>query len=176
MAGSENYRVAASSDFDDSGIPMFDILVYLFENYLHAEACPESEQLARKLTAAGFEEEEISEALEWFSGLRAADNAVAMIGTPTPGSIRIYAPEELSCLSAVCRGFLSFLESAGMIDPLIRERIIERAMALSGFNLTLHRFKVIVLMVQWQQDCQFDTLMLDELLNDSDEEGWLQSH
>jgi Smg protein len=49
---------------------MFDILVYLFENYVHADACPEPAQLARKLTAAGFEEEEITEALEWLSGLR----------------------------------------------------------------------------------------------------------
>ena len=38
---------------------MFDILVYLFENYVHADACPEPAQLARKLSAAGFEEEEI---------------------------------------------------------------------------------------------------------------------
>ena len=30
---------------------MFDILVYLFENYVHADACPEPAQLARKLTA-----------------------------------------------------------------------------------------------------------------------------
>ena len=49
---------------------MFDILVYLFENYVHADACPEPAQLARKLTAAGFEEDEIAEALEWLSGLR----------------------------------------------------------------------------------------------------------
>ena len=33
---------------------MFDILVYLFESYIHADACPESDQLARKLSAAGF--------------------------------------------------------------------------------------------------------------------------
>ena len=50
---------------------MFDILVYLFETYVHAGACPESDQLARKLSAAGFEEEEISEALSWLDGLRA---------------------------------------------------------------------------------------------------------
>ena len=31
---------------------MFDILVYLFENYVHADAAPETgTQLARKLTA-----------------------------------------------------------------------------------------------------------------------------
>ena len=37
---------------------MIDILVYLFENYL-PDACPEPALLARKLSAAGFEQEEI---------------------------------------------------------------------------------------------------------------------
>jgi hypothetical protein len=41
---------------------MIDILVYLFENY-PPDACPEPAALARKLTAAGFETEEISAAL-----------------------------------------------------------------------------------------------------------------
>lgn len=54
---------------------MFDILVYLFENYVHADACPEPAQLARKLTAAGFEEDEIADALEWLSGLRQLSDA-----------------------------------------------------------------------------------------------------
>ena len=49
---------------------MFDILVYLFENFFHADAYPEPEQLALKLSAAGFEDEEISEALQWLDELQ----------------------------------------------------------------------------------------------------------
>ena len=37
---------------------MFDILVYLFENYVHADACPEPAQLARKLTAEDLEDKQ----------------------------------------------------------------------------------------------------------------------
>jgi Smg protein len=33
---------------------MFDILVYLFENYYTPEACPSAEVLAKRLAAAGF--------------------------------------------------------------------------------------------------------------------------
>ena len=47
---------------------MIDILVYLFENYL-PDACPEPEVLARKLSAAGFGSDDISEALSWLDGL-----------------------------------------------------------------------------------------------------------
>lgn len=149
---------------------MFEILVYLFENYVHAGACPESEQLARKLSAAGFEDDEISEALEWLSGLRLLSSDTRPAIAPAPGSMRIYADEEQARLGPDCRGFLAFLENAGVLDASTREVIVERAMALTDFNLGLHRFKVIVLMVLWQQEQPMDSLILDELLSD-DEDG-----
>lgn len=149
---------------------MFDILVYLFESYIHADACPESDQLARKLSAAGFEDEEITEALEWLAGLRKlAANARPCI-TPAADSIRLYADEECSRLNAECRGFLAFLESAGVLDPASREFIIERAMALDNFTINLNRLKVIVLMVLWQQEQPVDTLIIDELLSGDDDD------
>lgn len=147
---------------------MFDILVYLFENYVHAGACPGSDQLARKLTAAGFEEDEISEALEWLSGLRQV-STLPLLRTPSADSVRIFAPEEEARLDVTCRGFLTFLESAGVLDATMRELIVERALALTGFSLNLYRFKVIVLIVLWQQDRALDTLILDELLTGDDE-------
>jgi Smg protein len=149
---------------------MFDILVYLFENYVHAGACPESDQLARKLSAAGFEDEEITEALEWLSGLRGAADTVPLLRAPRPDSTRVYAADEQAKLDSSCRGFLTFLENADALDPATRERIIERTVALAGFNVNLHRFKLIVLMVMWQQEQPLDSLILDELLADEGEE------
>lgn len=149
---------------------MFDILVYLFENYVHAAACPESDLLARKLSAAGFEHEDISEALEWLNGLRETAGTSVVHASPSAESVRIYPTEEAACLDTQCRGFLAFLESAGVLDAATRELIIDRALALDGFHLNLHRFKVIVLMVLWQQDYPLDTLILDELLVDEDDD------
>jgi len=34
---------------------MFDILVFLFENYFHAGAYPDQETLSKRLFAAGFD-------------------------------------------------------------------------------------------------------------------------
>ena len=48
---------------------MFDVLVYLYETYWRPDACPDHRQLARKLTAVGFENDEIQEALSWLDGL-----------------------------------------------------------------------------------------------------------
>ena len=89
---------------------MIDILVYLFENYL-PEACPEPSDLARKLSAAGFEEEEISEALSWLDGLDRSEAVVIRV-RPQQNAIRLYDDEEQSRLSVECRSFLAFLEQA----------------------------------------------------------------
>ena len=48
---------------------MFDVLVYLYENYWRPDACPDHEQLTRKLSSVGFESDEITDALSWLDGL-----------------------------------------------------------------------------------------------------------
>lgn len=149
---------------------MFDIFVYLFENYVHADACPESDQLARKLSAAGFEDDEISEALQWLNGLRYVSTDLPVILAPRVDAVRIYAPEEEAHLDVDCRGFITFLESAGVLDATMRELVIERALALTGFRLNVHRFKIIVLMIMWQREQPLDALILDELLT-GEEDG-----
>jgi Smg protein len=150
---------------------MFDILVYLFENYL-PEACPERDVLVRKLAAVGFEDDAIEEALNWLAGLQ-QDEDVAH-EAPAAGNlpaIRIYVEEEQSLLSTECRGFLTFLEQAGALPPALRELVIDRAMAIADSNLGLSRLKIIVLMVMWRHQHSLDTLLLEELLaaNDDDD-------
>ena len=51
---------------------MFEVLVYVYENYWQGDACPEAPALGRKLSAAGFEPEEIEAALIWLNGLQLA--------------------------------------------------------------------------------------------------------
>jgi Smg protein len=147
---------------------MFDILVYLFENDLHPEASPAEDELAGTLADAGFDDEEISEALNWLSELREIAT-VPMALAPQPDSIRIFTPDELSRLDVECRGFLAFLENSGAVDASTREFIIGRALALDGFRLDVHRLKVIVLMVLWQQERPLDVLILDELLSGAED-------
>lgn len=149
---------------------MFEIFVYLFENYFYADACPEPERLARKLSAAGFEEEDITDALEWLSGLRSLSEPAP--SEPSGASTRLYCGEEEDRLSMDCRGFLMLLENAGAVTPITREMIIERAMALPDHKITLPRFKVIALMVLWSQDEPLSGLILEELLTSEEEEGW----
>ena len=146
---------------------MIDILVYLFENYL-PDAYPEPAMLARKLSAAGFEEEEITEALSWLDGLERSEAVVVRLREQGDG-IRVYAEAEQDRLSVECRGFLAFLEQAGTLDPGLREIVVERALALQDREVALSKLKVIVLVVLWRRQHEFDALILEELLSGEDD-------
>ena len=145
---------------------MFDILVYLFENYQQPSACPAPSVLARKLSAAGFDQDDISAALEWLAGLERL--APGSQRAPGDASLRLYCATELAKLPAACRGFLMFLENAGVIDATLREMIIESAMLLQERMVPLSKLKIIVLMVMWRRHQAVDTLLLEELLAEED--------
>ena len=146
---------------------MFDVLVYLYENYWRPDACPEPTQLSRKLTAVGFEPEEIQDALRWLDGL--ATSAESHTGSPVRGSMRIYTAEEQDILGEESIGFITFLESAGVLAAPMREMVIDRALAVGSGTLELEDLKIIVLMVFWSLGEEPDALVLDELFVDSED-------
>ncbi|MDE1927056.1 MAG: DUF494 domain-containing protein [Burkholderiales bacterium] len=143
---------------------MFEVLVYLYENYWRPDACPEPKQLSRKLSAVGFEPEEIQDALRWLDGL--ADSAGAVTGAPERASMRIYTEAEREVLDESSVGFIAFLESAGVLPAPMREMVIDRAVAVGAGKLDLEDLKIIVLMVFWSLGEEPDALVLDELFVD----------
>lgn len=141
---------------------MFDVLVYVYENYWRPDACPDHGLLARKLSAVGFESDEIQEALHWLDGLTGQGEH----GDVTPQgalSLRVYLQREQELLGEDSIGFISFLEASGVLPPEMREMVIDRAMAASQMPLDLDDLKVIVLMVFWSRGEEPDALILDEL-------------
>ena len=165
---------------------MFEVLVYVYENYWQGDACPELQRLGRKLTAAGFEAEEIQQALVWLDGLNVAAQGTqislpeqASAGAISPNvplgmqaqsadSLRIYSVAEQTHLGAQSLGFVSFLESSGVLPPHMREIVLDRAMAAPGDPVTLDDLKIIVLMVYWSFGEEPDALVLDELCDDTE--------
>ena len=139
---------------------MFDVLVYLYETYWRPDACPDHAQLTRKLTAVGFENDEIQEALNWLQGLAAAGEAVH--AEQSPHALRVYSAAEVEHLGEASIGFISFLESAGVLPPPMREMVIDRAMAVGGGPMRIDDLKIIVLMVFWGLGQEPDALILDE--------------
>jgi Smg protein len=148
---------------------MFDILVYLFQNYYTPQACPDADVLAHKLAAAGFEHEDIDEALGWLYGLaQTTEQCVQLAQAPRSQSVRIYTEHEYQTLGTQAIGFISFLESSGVLPPALREILIERAEAADETPIPLEKLKIITLMVLWSQEVEVDHLVLEELLTHDD--------
>ncbi len=220
---------------------MFEVLVFVYENYWRGDACPEWEHLERKLNAVGFDADEIHDALTWLSGLSLAAQGSQLVGDPhaidtppdgatpvvsaggnpsttqpaslsvaLPGkrghslhkmvdagvsanrlthssarhgaghtatasatppavtamsesSMRVYAIAEQDHLGGECLGFITFLESAGILPASMREIVVDRAMAAPGDPVGLDDLKIIILMVYWSLGKEPDALVLDEL-------------
>ena len=80
--------------------------------------------------------------------------------------MRLYADHELKVLDEASIGFITFLESAGVLPAPMREMVIDRAMAVGGGSIDLEDLKIIVLMVFWSLGEEPDALILDELFVD----------
>ena len=144
---------------------MYEILVYLFENYQQRDVAYDRERVAKKLSAAGFEDADISEALHWLAGMGRTPLAEPAALPDARSSFRAYAPRELAKLDARCRGFLMTLEQSGILTPQHREMVLERSLAASGASLTLEQLKLIVLMVLWNQQMPTSQLVAEELFS-----------
>lgn len=180
---------------------MFEVLVYVYENYWQGQACPAPPQLGRRLTAAGFEPDEIEAALIWLDGLNTAAQSTQIYlpesppenlsdnppkgghtpqstlnpdvahHSPAVDSLRVYSIAEQDHLGASALGFISFLHTSNILSPQMREIVIDRAMVSPGSPLELDDLKIIVLMVYWSFGQEPDALILDELCDDPDRIG-----
>ena len=107
---------------------IFDVLMYLFENYLEVEIdlLPNSNAIKTELLEAGFELTEVDKAFDWLESL----SLEKPIKLATPTAFRIFSREENDKLSLDCRNFIMFLEQAGILTSTNRELVIDRILAL----------------------------------------------
>ncbi len=127
---------------------MVDVLIYLYENYMDGETPPPADQneLKEELTQAGFSLDEVDKALIWL------DELAETVGegddyAHREHAMRIYTDDECGRLDAESRGLLLFLEQNGILDPISREHVVDRAMALDTRDLSVEELKWIVLLV-----------------------------
>lgn len=148
---------------------VFEVLMYLFENYLYneEESNVDRDSLESELHEAGFTGGEIRKAFEWLDAL--ADTRT-LPTTPSGGerSIRIYGEPEQLRLDVETRGFIMYLEQAGILNADSRELVLDRILALEDHDVDLDTVKWIILMVlfnrpgeeeayNWMENLMFDT-------------------
>lgn len=143
---------------------MFEILVYLFENYFGADVYPDEGTLTRELSAAGFDHDEINQAMTWINGLEKLTQQSYLPGLEKSRSQRCYSEAEKARLGTEARGFLLFLETSGILNPVRREWVIDRIMALSEHEVSLEQVKWTVLIVLWSQGQASDYMFIEDLL------------
>jgi Smg protein len=127
---------------------MVDVLIYLYENYMDGENQPPTNEgeLKDELTQAGFNSSEIQKALRWLGEL-ATDTDVPHYCSSSGGSMRVYNDAEQAKLDLDSRGLLLFLEQSGILDPVSRELVIDRALAMDHNCVSVDELKWVVLLV-----------------------------
>ena len=129
---------------------MFDILMYLFENYVHSEVefLVDEDELTQELTRAGFHQSEIIKALSWLENLaELQEGDKPYLCNHAQHSFRIYTKDEMDKLDVESRGFILFLEQIEVLSVVTREMVIDRVMELDESALILEDLKWVVLMV-----------------------------
>jgi len=142
---------------------VFDVLMYLFENYFYEEASvdPDRESLEAELSQAGFERPEVTKACDWLDAL---SDSRHLPNFSAPTATRVFTDSECLRLDLECRGFLVFLEQAGILSSSSRELVIDRVMALDDEPIDLDALKWVILMVLFSQPDQEEAYVWMESL------------
>ncbi|NQZ52790.1 MAG: DUF494 domain-containing protein [Piscirickettsiaceae bacterium] len=133
---------------------VFDVLLYLFENYIDTDDVkkPDKDALEVELERVGFPELEVNKAFEWLESMTVVtEDSTADDDALSLSAIRFYTQQEMDRLDVECRGYLLFLEQVGVLDADTREIVIERVLALDEHEVDLDQMKWVVLMVLFYQ-------------------------
>lgn len=139
---------------------MFEILVYLYESYRHADLTPDRDALEERLFAAGFEEKEIEHALDWFTRMNVSPSHPRL----AQASFRHLAAEEAGRLNLECQSTLRYLEQAQILDPESREWVIHGLLALGGEDIEADHVRWMTLIVLWSRGFIEHYTFLEDLL------------
>lgn len=149
---------------------MFDILMYLFENYMDGNITLNADegQIVTELEQIGFVKNEIGRALDWLDGLNKVQATVDATVLTNPHAIRHYTYEESERLGLDAKGFLLTLEQMGILDAMTREVVLDRIMVLHPREVDLGRIKWVILIALFNQPNKKSALSLlqDMILSD----------
>lgn len=150
---------------------VLDVLMYLFESFVDSDDEPEPNrnELKEELERAGFGDREIDRALDWLDGLNATEVASS---APRSTAIRLYGDNEQERLDTGARGYLLHLEHIGILQPVQRELVIDRLLALDHDEIDIEQAKWVVMMVLFSQPGQQEAYAQMEDLVFAGDSAW----
>jgi Smg protein len=128
---------------------MFEVLVYMFENYIDTQFRPDDNTLSRELFAAGFDEDDINGAFDWFNQLESMTEKPESFQMADPANTRIFTDMELKKISSESIGFILFLVQANILNTSQRELVLALAMNVPQAEICIEEMRWIVLMTTW---------------------------
>ena len=148
-----------------------DVLMFLFERFLgdDNESLDERDDVATRLEEMGFKNNEIDKAFDWLEDLATIQDG-GHYAPVNQTSIRVFSDEEKAVLNEESRGYLIYLEQAGVLTPVTRELILDRVIALDN-ELDTEQLKWIVLIVLHSHPGEenayawMESLMFDEFVD-----------
>lgn len=145
---------------------LIDVLIYIYENYMDSEENVPSDQimLEEELVQAGFPQGEVKKAFNWLDELAWRQGSLTEYGAKAQPnrSMRIFNDREQLKLDLEIQGVLLHLEHTGILDPMSRELVIERCMAIESAELSVEDVKWVVLLVLLNQPGQENAFALME--------------
>lgn len=147
---------------------MVDILIFLFETYIHHEGFkPKYETMAKELEDTGFKRAQIVKAFMWLESLALYEKQRETLVASSEAHSRYFTAEEYQTLGKDGVNFIIYLEKNAHLSAMVREMIIDRAMALSNRTLPLEHLKWVALIIisfkctdpegtTWLQDIIFE--------------------
>jgi Smg protein len=143
---------------------MFEVLVFMFENYFANHAQPDSEVLTQELSAAGFDHSDITGAVHWFDEMKSMLAQPPAIYCHKDSGMRVFANSELKKINLESMSFILFLQQANVINDVERDLIIDRAMALKQEHIHIEEMRWITMIALWNAGREKDYLFVEDAM------------
>ncbi len=143
---------------------MFEVLVFMFENYLTHHALPKHEVMEQELSAAGFDSPDIAGAFDWFDAMQSMLSETELHNAPQPNSLRMFTAAELKKISLESLSFVLFLQQANVLNYAEVDLIIDRAMALEQNLVSIEEMRWITMIALWNEGREQDYLFVEDAL------------
>ena len=135
---------------------VMDVLFHLFERYIAADDITKLDKacLVTDLERVGFPKQAISKAFSWLDNMKTVEVVTKQDSADSVIAIRHYTRQEMNKFNTECRGYLLFLEQIGLLNPVMREIVIDSVMILDLDEIELEQIHLIVLMALLDQSEQ----------------------
>ena len=143
---------------------MFEVLVFIFENYIAHHALPDDDVMTQELSAAGFNQKDIQGAVGWFQEMKSMLTQPSATYSHQHSATRILAESELKKINIESISFVLFLQQANVINDVERDLIIDRAMALKQEQVNIEEMRWITMIALWNEGREKDYLFVEDAL------------